>query len=125
MFGTYLRDNAPSSNSTAPADRYARHNDRATSDPTVVLDDDGVSHCRSLTSFPLRGIDGQCAALEIHIRSDDTSRADTNVAGVGDGAVGGDENVITEGDVVAVVAGERGFDDDALADTAHRRNRAY
>ncbi len=118
---TYLGDDASCCNRTTSANCHTRHDDSATSDPTVVLDGDGIAHGRSLTSFSLGGIDGKRAALKIHVRSDHTSRANAHAAGVSDGAVGGDEDIVADGDVVAVVTGERGFDDDSLADTAHRR----
>lgn len=119
---TYLGDDASRCNRTTPANCHTGHDDSATSDPTVVLNGDGVSHGRSLTSFPLGGVDGQRATLKIHIRSDHTSRANAHAAGVSDGAVGGDEDIVADGDVVAIVTGERGFNYDSLADTAHRRD---
>lgn len=116
--GTYLRNERPRSNRSAPPDLSVSHDLRAVADIDVVFNDNRASDEVSLAALFLGRIARAVAADEAHAFADVHAVADDDLAGVFDVAVALDDDVVADFDVVAVVAFEGRFDHHAVADAA-------
>jgi hypothetical protein len=126
---SYDLSNAYLCHDRAGTDRSAFSNhpvgvdDGPATDNHLVLDDDGASRQSSLGTLPRRIFVGDIAE-KAHVFANLHAGPDEDVARVFDRAVFANVRVVADVDVVAVVAGERGFDDDARADAARAGLRA-
>lgn len=92
------------------------------SDPAILLDDNVAAQSLAAAALTTSRVDGIRGAHELDVGAEDASIADGDGAGVGDAAVGADQHVVADVDVVTVVAVERRFDGDVLAHAALRDN---
>ena len=103
---------APSAYSTALTDTHTRKNGHIAANPAVLFDDNVSTECRSAAALTTSGVDGVGGTDELDVGAEDTSIADGDRAGVRDTAVGANEHIISNVNVVAIIAMEGCFDSD-------------
>ena len=102
------------------ADAHSRQDDYVPSDPHVVADADGVSILQSgITLFHVQRMSG---GIDAHIGSDEYIVADADVRSVQNHQVGVCKEILSDVDVVTIVAVERRNDASSFA---HVHNAAY
>lgn len=111
---TYPCDDRACSNRGAFADDAMRHDDRSCADVDFVFDDDGTGSEFRLAAFAL---DRLISAAENNVFADVDTAADGDLGGIFHSAVGANECVVADVDVVAIVARERTDNDDLRANT--------
>ncbi len=97
---------------------HPRQNSHIGANPAILLDDNVPPKRRSIAPHPSPRVDRVSCTHQLHIRAEDASRPDCHGTGIRNPAISPNEDIIPNGDVVAVVAVERRFDNDALAAVA-------
>jgi len=91
-----------------------RHDNCSRANVDFVFDDDGTGSQLRLAAFALDRLVG---AAENNVFADVDTAADGDVGGIFHSTVGADKCVVTDVDIVAVVASERTDNDDLRANT--------
>ena len=120
---TYLGDERICPDGSAPSDSRPRKDHHIATDEAVVLDDNRLAILCTSASLSSLVVCCYCAGIDAHIRSNNDIVADPNLAGVDDGAIATNHNVLTDVDVVAVIAHERSLDDHVIANTSSMSDR--
>jgi len=116
------RDNRPSSHRAALANRATRQDGHTTTNPAVCINVDLPAQTRTPGSQSSLGINRQCRRVDIDVRSDVAAVSNLDFACVENSAVLPDGDILSDADVIAVVAVERCFDDDIIAHPANWRH---
>ena len=114
----YLVQETPRTNRATFAYPHTRKDRDTGADPAVFLNDNIPAQRRTFAAHPPPRVDGIGGTHELDVRTQDAPRPNRHRTGIRDAAIGPDEDVIPNRDVVPVVAVEGGFDDDAFTAAA-------
>ena len=110
---------ASSSNSTALADAYTSQNGDIASDPAILFNHDVAAQGLTTTTLTTSRIDGVGSTHELDVGAEDAPISNRDGAGIRDTAVGANQNIVADIDVVAIVAVEWCLDSAILANAAN------
>lgn len=105
------------------ADLKTGQDNHVAADPYILFDGNGFSLLQALAPHPFGRIRVESGGEEADVGSYVGVVANLDGAGVDDGAVAPDEDVLSYGDIVAVVAGEGRLNHDVIPDPAHVSDR--
>lgn len=105
------------------ADLETGQDNHVATDPHILFDRDGLSLLEALAPHSLGRVRVESGGEEADVGPNVGVVANLDGAGVDDGAVASDEDVLSYGDVVAIVAGEGRLNHDVVPDPAHVDNR--
>ena len=117
---SYLVQQTTCSDSAALANSHTSQNGHICSYPAIFFNHDISSQCWAPATGPSLRVDGVRCADKLDVRTENTSGPDVHCTGIRNAAVGSDENIISNGDVVAVVTVKRRFNGDTLTNRAER-----
>lgn len=109
---------ATGSNGAASANSHTGQDRDVAANPAIFLDDNTSPQSLPLAPVSPARIDGIRRADQLDIGAEDATRTNADRTGVRYPAVGADEHIITNGDIVTVVAVKGSFDHHSLAHTS-------
>jgi hypothetical protein len=120
---TYLDHDRTGANGNAFPDADSRQDDNVGTDPDIILDDDGLPVLSAPVTLAA-AIVGRCRArVDADVGADQYVVADADLTHVVDKTVTADGDIVSNPDVVAIVAVEGGLDHDGLV--AHPATLTY
>lgn len=114
----YHMQQTPRSDCATPADSHSCQDGHVGTDPAVLLNNNVPAQSWAIAAGPPPRVDWIRSTDQLYVGAEDTPRSDRDAAGVGDAAVGTNVYVVAYGDIIAVVAVEGSFDDDAITHAA-------
>lgn len=104
---TYLADHCTSLNHRALLDRDASVNDHSRSDVAILFNSDGSADGQTTTSTSCTRVHRQRHGVKFDVRTDNRSRTDSNTARILHEAIGLNDDMITNVNIVSVFTFER------------------
>jgi hypothetical protein len=106
---TYPCDNRASTHSATSLDRTAWQYNGTSSNPAILFDYYSLAQIGPFTPQPPFWIDWKRRSVNLHIGPNDATISNPDLTCVEDGAISSNRDILTDMDIVAVVAGERSF----------------
>ncbi len=109
---------APRTNSAALPNPHTSQNSNITTNPAILFNDNIPPKSRSPTAHPTSWINWIRSANKLDVRAENTSRTNGHGASIRDSAICTNQDIVTHGNVVPVVAVKWRLYDDTFAHTA-------